>query len=208
MTILKGGLKMAGFIALVLLCAGLAVYVGQTRANDKADEPVSFSMGHFEMVDSHGKTVTDKDFLGKPSVFFFGFTYCPNICPTTLTHLTALMKRLGSDADKIHVVFATVDPERDTPKAMSDYLSSFDRRIIGLTGTPAQVASMAREFYVLYQKVPLGDGDYTMDHSAEIMLFDATGQFKGTIDDQESGEAAFEKLKMLARGGARAGSKS
>lgn len=154
--------------------------------------------GPFEMVDTTGQTVTEADLLGKPSVMFFGFTYCPDVCPTTLYDLSEMIERLGPDAEKMNFVFVSVDPERDTPEKLGDYISAFDDHIRGFTGSPEQVAKMAEAYRIYYEKVPLEGGDYTIDHTASVYLMDAEGNFIGTIDYNEDRETAFAKLKRLA----------
>ena len=129
--------------------------------------------GPFTLTDDNGATVTEKTLAGKPYAMYFGYTYCPDVCPTTLFDLSRWIQKLGPDADKLDYVFVTVDPERDTAKLMHDYLSSFDQHIRGFTGTPAQIANIAKEYRVYYKKVPTDDGSYTMDHSAIIYLMGA-----------------------------------
>lgn len=143
------------------------------------------------------RTVTEKDLLGKPSVIFFGFTYCPDVCPTTLFELTALAEQLGPDADRINLVFISVDAERDGPTEMKQYLEAFDDRIIGLTGTDEQIDAAAKAYKIYYSKVPLERGDYTMDHTASVILMDADGRFFGTIDYEEDSAMQLAKLKRL-----------
>ena len=155
--------------------------------------------GPFTLVDQNGKIVTDQTLKGKPTAMFFGFTYCPEVCPTTLTALTADLKALGPDADKINVVYVTIDPERDTSKQMHEYLSMFDPRIRGLTGTTAQIAKIAKEYKVFYQKVPLKGGGYTMDHSATIYLMDKNGQFSSALSYQVPQAVALENMRLLLR---------
>ena len=157
--------------------------------------------GPFALTDQFGRAVTDKDLRGKPTLMFFGFTYCPEVCPTTLAALTSWMATLGPDADRLNVVYVTIDPERDTSKQMALYLSSFDHRIRGLTGTPAQIAKIAGEYRVYYQKVPLDGGGYTMDHSSVIYLMDAKGGFSGIIAYQEPPAQALAKIRTLLNGG-------
>lgn len=155
--------------------------------------------GPFQLVDQDGRTVTDRDFSGRPTAIYFGFTYCPDLCPTTLAALTGWLKALGPDADRLNLAFVTIDPERDTPKQLKAYLSSFDHRIRGLTGSPAQVAQIAREFHVYVAKVPLPGGGYTMDHSSAIYLMDAKGRFRGVITYEASATQALEELRVLVR---------
>lgn len=153
----------------------------------------------FTLVDQNGATVSEKDVLGKPAAIFFGFTYCPDVCPTTLTSLTSLMGRMGADADKINVIFVSVDPKRDTPEALKNYLSSFDKRIRACTGTPAQVSAVAKMLGAYFAEVPTGNS-YSVDHSASVYLVDATGTFRGTIEYSEDAEVSLTKLKRLASG--------
>jgi protein SCO1/2 len=153
--------------------------------------------GPFALIDQDGKPTTDRAFLGKPTVFYFGFTYCPEICPTTLSRLAAWMKALGPNADKLNVVFISIDPERDTPRRLKAYLSGFDPRFRGLTGSPDAVAAAARQFDVFYNKVPLPDGDYTVDHSTSLYLMDAQGHFVEPIGYDEESKMAIDSLKAL-----------
>ena len=156
--------------------------------------------GPFDLVDATGKAVGEADILGKPTALFFGYTSCPNVCPTTLSDMTVWLKELGPAATKLNFVFVSIDPERDTAAAMAQYLTAFDPRIRGFTGTPDQIDKMAKTFRVYYRKVPQDDGSYLMDHSAGVYLMDAKDQFVGLIDYQESKAAALTKLKRLVGG--------
>ena len=138
--------------------------------------------------------------LGRPAVVFFGFTYCPEVCPTTLADLTTWLGELGPDADRLRVFFITVDPARDTPGELAKYLSSFDPRIRGLTGNAADIDGVAKAFGIYYQRIEI-EGGYTMDHTASVLLLDASGRFAGTISYQEQKAVAVAKLKRLAAGG-------
>jgi protein SCO1/2 len=153
--------------------------------------------GAFSLQDHTGQRVTERAFAGRLGLIYFGFTYCPDVCPTTLTEMTGFIEALGPDSDRIQWVFVSVDAERDTPQAMAAYLEAFDRRIIGLTGTEAQIAAAANGFRVFYRRVPLEGGGYTMDHSASVFLLDAAGRFAGALDYKESEQVALEKLRML-----------
>jgi protein SCO1/2 len=154
--------------------------------------------GLFTLVDDTGATVTEKNIAGKPYVMYFGYTFCPDVCPTTLLDLSRWIKKLGPDADKLNYVFVTVDPERDTVESMHAYLSSFDKHIRGYTGTPAEIAQIAKEYRVYYQKVPTEDGGYTMDHTAVIYLMGPDGKLVTVIPYQEDDTSAIGKLKNLA----------
>ncbi len=155
--------------------------------------------GPFTLTDTQGKTFTDQDLLGKPSAIFFGYTHCPDVCPTTLMDLTNILKKMGADANKLNVVFITVDPARDTPPAMADYLASFDPRIHGLTGTDAQIAAAAKAYQVYYHRVPTSDGGYSMDHTASVFLMDAKGGFVGTLSYEEDDRTSLAKLERLVK---------
>lgn len=156
--------------------------------------------GPFKLTSHEGKPFTDQDLKGKPFAVFFGFTHCPEVCPTTLYDLTQDLESLGSDADKLRVAFITVDPAQDTPEQIKTYLSSFDPRIVGLSGTDEEIAAVAKAYKVFYRKVPTESG-YTMDHTATIFLMDSKGQFYGTSNFQEAEYVRRNKLKQLIKNG-------
>jgi protein SCO1/2 len=153
--------------------------------------------GPFKLVDQKGNEITEEALQGHPSLVFFGFTFCPEVCPTTLADMTLWLKDLGPDAEKLKVYFVSVDPERDTPKQMADYLSAFDPRITGITGKPDDVYAMLKAYRVYYRKVDLGNGDYTMDHPGSVYIFDSKGSFSGAIDYNEKEDVVVAKLKKL-----------
>ena len=153
--------------------------------------------GPFELTAQDGSRFSSSRLEGKPYAIFFGFTQCPDICPTTLLDVTNHMKDLGPKADRMNVVFVSVDPERDTPEHMKTYMASFDPRIIALTGTPAEIAAIARSFRIIYEKVPTSSG-YTINHSASVMLLDSAGKFAGTMSFQEPPATQLEKLRRHA----------
>lgn len=156
--------------------------------------------GPFALVDQNGRPFTDRDLRGHPHVLYFGFTYCPDICPTTLFQLASVVKALGARAAPLRVVFVTVDPERDTVEVMKQYVSAFDPRFIGLTGSAEALAKAAKAYRVYYQKVDVGDGDYTIEHTASAMLFDADGRYAGSIGYAESDDSARDKIERLLSG--------
>jgi protein SCO1/2 len=133
--------------------------------------------GPFTLIDQNGKTITDADFKGRPFLVFFGYTHCPDVCPTTLFDLSEVLRALGGDADKTQALFISVDPERDTPAVMKDYLASFDPHLRGATGDPDQVAAAEKAYRVYAKKVPTANGDYSMDHTALVYLMDKQGRF-------------------------------
>jgi protein SCO1/2 len=151
--------------------------------------------GPFKLIDGDGKTVTDQDLKGKPFLVFFGFTHCPEVCPTTLFELSEVFKRLGPDADKAAGLFITVDPERDTPAVMKDYVSNFDPHLRGLTGDPQAVERAIKEYRVYARKVPLDGGGYTMDHTALVYLMDKQGRFVAPFNLKRSADAAAADLR-------------
>ncbi len=194
-------IRAAGWaLAMVAFVAALALGFAVDKKNPimPYSEGLSGIGGAFVMRDTHGKPFTDKDLKGKPTVMFFGYTTCPDICPTTLTEMSTWLTRLGGDASKINVVFVSIDPARDTPEQMGRYLALFDKRIIGLTGSPAELAIMAKAYRIYYKAEPLGNDNYTMDHTASIYLLNGKQQLVGTIDYHENDEIAFGKIQRLA----------
>jgi protein SCO1/2 len=174
----------------------------------REEEPVATTTGspvitsEFELVDQTGKAVRDEDVDGKWQLVFFGFTSCPDICPTTLSNVTAALEELGPAVEKLQPLLITVDPERDTAPVLKQYLAAFDPRILGLTGTPEQVEKALRSFRVYASKRPLEGGDYTMDHSAFIYLMDPQGEYAAHFGPQEPVEAMVEKIRSTVDAGA------
>ena len=156
--------------------------------------------GAFSLVNHRGEPVTEAIFREKPSVTLFGFTHCPDVCPTGLMEMTRWAEELGPDAEKLRFLFVTVDPERDTPETMRDYVSAFSDRIVGITGEPEKLHAMVKDYKIYSRKVTLEGGDYTMDHTAQMILHDAEGNFVGTIAPDEADEAAMAKLRKLVAG--------
>jgi protein SCO1/2 len=155
----------------------------------------------FELVDQKGAPVTEAAFRGHPSAVFFGFTHCPEVCPTTLVEMDSWLKKLGDEGSDIKAYFVSIDPERDTPQILNAYVSNVSDRITGITGDPDKVAAMAKSFGIFARKVELDGGDYTMDHTASVLLLDPRGDFFGTIAYGEDGDTALAKLKRLAAKG-------
>ena len=151
----------------------------------------------FQLVDEDGRQVTEANFAGKPSAWFYGFTHCPDVCPTALAEIAVLLDQLGPDAAKLNAVFVTVDPERDTVEVIKPYVDYFDPRIIGLTGTLSNITSMVEARFATFSKMPLDGGDYVLQHPASIYLVDANGDFVGTLDAEEPLDVKLAKLKTL-----------
>lgn len=183
--------------AVLVLAAGFATY-WWTQAS--APKIVAFG-APFELVDHNGERITEQAFRGRPTAVFFGFTHCPEVCPTTLFELDGWLEQLGADGDKIGAYFVSIDPERDTPEVMKTYLGNFSGRIIGITGEPPKVMQMAKDFRIFARKVEQENGEYTMDHTASVLLLDRNGDFFGTIAYQENPDTALAKLQRLIREG-------
>lgn len=154
--------------------------------------------GPFELVDQDGRTITDRDMKGRPFLVFFGFTHCPDVCPTTLFETSEVLTKLGKDADRVGALFVSVDPERDTPAKLKDYLSSFDPHLRGLTGDPKAVEAAQKAYRVYVKKIPAEHGDYSMDHTALIYLMDKQGRFVAPFSLKRSpAEAAADLRRYL-----------
>jgi protein SCO1 len=178
---------------LVLVLAGILYFSGQLTS--PIGRAVAAVGGPFRLEDQTGKPFGDQDMKGRPFLVFFGYTHCPDVCPATLFEISEVMKALGKDADRTGALFITVDPERDTPAVLKDYLSNFDPHLRALTGDPAAVAATLKAYRVYAAKVPLKDGDYTMDHSAAVYLMDKDGRFVSTFNLKQTPEAAAGQLR-------------
>jgi protein SCO1/2 len=176
------------------LVAGLLIMFWAMGGVSKVAQPAAIG-GPFQLTDQNGKAVTDKSLKGKPTLIFFGYTHCPDVCPTSLFEISEVLRALGKDADKVNAVFISVDPERDTPATMKDYLSSFDPHLEGLSGDPAETAKVITSYRVYAKKVPTKDGDYTMDHTALIYLMDRDGRFVSPFNLKRTPEEAAADLK-------------
>jgi protein SCO1/2 len=176
------------------LILGLLIVFWAMGGVSKVAQPAAIG-GPFQLTDQNGKAVTDKNLKGKPTLIFFGYTHCPDVCPTSLFEISEVLRALGKDADKVNAVFISVDPERDTPAAMKDYLSSFDPHLEGLSGDPAETAKVITSYRVYAKKVPTKDGDYTMDHTALIYLMDRDGRFVSPFNLKRTPEEAAGELK-------------
>ncbi len=182
------------FLAGLVICFGVVAIV-TGRVSAPVAQQIAAIGGPFKLTDQNGQTVTEQDMKGRPFLVFFGFTHCPDVCPTTLFEVSQIFRALGPDADRVRALFITVDPERDTPALMKDYLSSFDPHMAGLTGDPAAVAAVAKAYRVYYKKVPLDQGGYTMDHTAIIYLMDKEGRFVAPFSLKRTTEAAAADLR-------------
>ena len=188
---------MAGVTFAVLLI--VVFMVSNRMAGTAVVGFTNFQDSEFALLDQNGATRRPGDFSGNPIALFFGFTYCPDICPTTLITLTAIQDQLatkGKASDHLQILFVTVDPERDTPAQLNAYLSLFDTNVTGLTGTRKDIESALRHFGVYAEKTGGGD-EYLYDHSVAVYLYRQDGRFKGTIAHNEPVEYMVEKIKSI-----------
>lgn len=185
------------FAALCMLLALAACGEKQLKFENTDITGIDYAKG-FSLNDHTGKPVTLASYKGKVVVLFFGYTHCPDVCPTTMAEMSAVMKELGPDADKVQVLFATLDPERDTRELLSQYVPGFDPRFVGLYGTPEQTAATAKEFKVFYQKVPgKTPGSYTIDHTAGSYVFDKGGKIRLFLRHNGGPAPIARDLKLL-----------
>jgi protein SCO1/2 len=180
----------SAFLAGLVLFLGVILFVAGHRAPGG-----SAIGGPFHLIDQNGKPASDADMTGHPYLVFFGYTHCPDICPTTLFEVSEVMRALGSDADRTGALFITIDPERDTPKVMKDYLSSFDPHLRGLTGDAAAIGAAEKGYRVYAKKVPGENGDYSMDHTALVYLMDKQGRFVAPFNLTRRPEDAAADLR-------------
>jgi len=153
--------------------------------------------GKFTLIDHEGKPFTDADLKGKWHLVFFGYTHCPDICPTALNDLSVALDQLGAKAREVGIVFISVDPERDTPVALKAYIESFGGPIVGLTGTADEVAAAAKNYHAYYAKHPTASGGYDMDHSAVIYIMDPQGRFTATLGPEDTPDTMATRLRKL-----------
>lgn len=153
--------------------------------------------GPFTLVGTDGKPFASSRLNGKPAAIFFGFTHCPDVCPTTMARLARLRRQLGQGDDALSIVFISVDPERDTPAELATYMQLFETPVVGLTGSTAQVEQVKKQFGIYSQKVEQPGGGYSVDHTAAVILMDRNGQFVATLSPEEGDAVALEKLKRI-----------
>jgi protein SCO1 len=187
------------FAGLVILGAGvfLALSLHETPRGAAGTLLASAIGGPFRLVDQNGKTVTDADLKGKWSLVYFGYTHCPDACPTALNDISIALDELGPQRNEVRPVFVTVDPERDTPEVLKSYVTAFDAPILALSGTPEEIAQAAKGYRVYYAKHPEAGGDYSMDHSSVIYVMDPQGRFTASFTHENSPEEIAERLKKL-----------
>jgi protein SCO1 len=187
----------AGVAAAGLTCVIVVARYGVNLQHDTAAAALPGIGGHFRLTTSPGRAVTDRSFPGKWLLVYFGYTFCPDACPTALNALATALDELGPLAAGVQPIFITVDPERDTAQVVADYVKAFDPRIVGLTGAPEQIAAAAKEFRVYYKVRPLGNNEYAIDHSSFIYVMSPRGQVVELLTANLPGHSMAEELRRL-----------
>lgn len=193
----KIGVLFVVISALLLVVAGVMAYFPNLLPRDATLAKTVKIGAPFTLTDQNSQPFSSQKLNGKPFAIFFGYTHCPDECPTTLTDLTQDLAQLGPDSDKLQVLFVTFDPSRDTAPVMHEYMKAFDPRIIALTGGEDAISALAKSYYVYWKKVPGKDGDYSFDHSDGVYLIDAHGLFAGQLSLDDNRATMVEKLKKL-----------
>lgn len=191
--------RLALWIALGLFAAVVVVLLWRQSEPQPSVTQSSLGTigGPFTLVGTDGKPFASSRLNGKPAAVFFGFTHCPDVCPTTLARLTKLRRDLGKGDDALSIVFISVDPERDNPAEVGTYLKLFDTPVVGLTGTTAQIDQVKKQFGVYSRKVDQPSGGYSVDHTATVMLLDGDGKFVATLSPEEGNAVALDKLRRV-----------
>jgi protein SCO1/2 len=188
-------------LAFLVACAPLAACAPDGPKFQSSDVTGATFGRDFQLMDATGKPRTLADYRGKAVVIFFGYTQCPDVCPTTLAELAEVMKRLGPDADRVQVLFVTVDPQRDTPELLSKYVPAFDPRFAGLYGDAVATERTAKEFKIIYQKQPgATPGTYSVDHSAGTYIYDPQGRLRLYVSYGQSPDVFAHDLRELLKG--------
>lgn len=185
-------------VALLFSVVALGVAVVLTLSPAGRQAAAAAVGGSFALVNHDGRPVTERDFRGAPHLVFFGFTHCPDICPTKLFEISEVLRALGDRGRDVRALFVTVDPARDTPEALKSYVSSFDPRVVGLTGDQAAIDAVVKAYRAYAKKVPTPDGGYTMEHTSLVYLMDKEGRFVGSFNPARApADAARDLAKLL-----------
>jgi protein SCO1/2 len=185
------------FVALALIGLGTLLLRQPTSTLPQPSTAAVNFGGPFTLTGVDGRPFSSSSLAGKPYAIFFGFTHCPDVCPTTLARMVRLRTQISKGSEALNIVFVSVDPERDGPKELAGYVSLFGAPVVGLTGAPAQIAQVKKQFGIFSEKVPEVGGGYTVDHTATVLLFDREGKFVSTISPDEGDSAALDKLKRI-----------
>lgn len=191
-------LRLALWLMVGIVALGVVLLLWRQAEPERiSSTPLGTIGGPFTLTGTDGKPFASSKLNGKPAAIFFGFTHCPDVCPTTLARLARLRRQLGQGDDALSIVFVSVDPERDTPAEVANYMSLYDTPIVGLTGTPAQVEQVKKQFGVFSRKVEQPGGSYSVDHTASVILLDKNGQFVATLSPEEGDAVALDKLRRI-----------
>jgi protein SCO1 len=193
------GRKVRQVAGCAILLAAALVAPPQLRAEDAAPaitETVPTG-GPFSLMTDQGAPVTDQSYRGRWLLIYFGYTYCPDVCPTALSEISTAMEKLGPLADKVQPIFITIDPQRDTMGVLAQYVRTFDRRLVGLTGSAEQITAVARLFHVMFEREDKPDGNYLFDHSSWIYVMDRDGKFVKILPSSLSGEEIADDMTAL-----------
>jgi protein SCO1/2 len=191
-------LRLVLWVLVGLAAVGALSLMLQTRSPTVRETSLGTIGGPFTLTGSDGKPFSSAKLNGRPSAIFFGFTHCPDVCPTTLARLVKLRRQLGKGDEALSIVFISVDPERDGPNEVGSYAELFNAPVVGLTGSPADIERIKKQFGVFSAKAPLPGGGYSVDHTATIFLLDRNGSFVATLSPQESDSVALDKLRRIA----------
>ena len=187
-------LVFSAFLAGLVLFLGVILFAGHYQGTSLGPSPIG---GPFALIDQSGKPLTEQDMKGRPFLVFFGYTHCPDICPTALFEMSEVLHTLGKDADRVGALFITVDPERDTPAAMKEYMASFNPHLRGATGDQNAIDAAEKSYRVYAKKVPAEHGDYSMDHTALVYLMDKQGRFVAPFSLKRRPEEAAADLRKF-----------
>ena len=191
-------LRIALWLVVGIVALGMVVLIWrQSEPEQVSSTPLGTIGGPFTLTGTDGQPFASSRLNGKPAAIFFGFTHCPDVCPTTLARLARLRRDLGKGEDALSIVFISVDPERDTPAEVGNYMQLYDTPVVGLTGTPAQIEQVKKQFGIFSRKVEQPGGSYSVDHTASVILLDKNGQFVATLSPEEGDQVALEKLKRI-----------
>ena len=181
----------------VLIATGLLLF-NIINKNAQTEYSSTAKLGiPFELIDSNGNEITEKAFIGSPTALFFGFAHCPDVCPLTLHRISLLMEKLGNQQNKLNVYFITLDPERDTWKFLNEYLTTFNHRIVGITGESNKIKALAKSWGIHSKKVSSEGENYLIDHTSLIILLDKNGNFLNTIDYKDDFESSLKLIKSI-----------
>lgn len=195
------GWKASAVVIAILLAGGMAAVIPpatSAQAGPHGQRPQGVDLAPlYQLKTQHGTPLVAAKLSGRPAAVFFGYTHCPDVCPTTLLEMSQHLEALGKDGDRLQVIFVTVDPERDTSAHLAEFVGSFDPRIVALTGSPIEIAAVAHRFGATYDKVTARDGSYTMDHTTKVFLLDRYGLVASHIDGKQSQRDQLQALKKL-----------